>query len=218
MKTKLLIIVLFFINICKVNSQTKWTFDAHFGNVYNIPTLLKINQANYPEIRHEAKFNTEGFTLPVYWNLRLGRWNDRKSIELELTHHKLYLTNTTQYIQKFNISHGFNILSVNRGFDLNNFTFRYGLGVAITHPESKIRNIEFGDSTNDFDMGYFISGPVANVGIGKKINITNWLYFNAETKSTFAYNIIKIADGKAYLYNIALHLTFGFGLNLLNSD
>jgi len=42
-----------------------------------------------------AQFETEPFTLPVYWNIRLGKMIGKRIFETEVIHHKLYLKNTT---------------------------------------------------------------------------------------------------------------------------
>lgn len=163
-----------------------------------------------------ARFRTEAFTPPVYWDCRVARWKDLKSWEFEVIHQKLYLKNTTAEVQKFNISHGFNLLMINRGFDNGKFRLRTGAGIVLAHPESKIRGMEFGDSTDDFDTGYFISGPVANFALSKPVRISNRFFINAEAKTTLAYSHIKIAKGYSQVFNLACHLIFGLGFDIKN--
>ena len=76
---------------------------------------------------------------------------------------------------------------LNRGFDKKTVQLRGGVGIVLAHPESKIRGKEFGDTVNDFDLGYFISGPVLNAAISKPIYLSSRFYINAEAKTTFAY-------------------------------
>jgi hypothetical protein len=149
--------------------------------------------------------------------MRLGRWKNNKSWEFEVIHHKLYLENTTPEVQKFNISHGFNMLMVNRGFDQKNFRYRAGAGIVLTHPESKIRDKEFGNTTDDWDMGYYISGPVVNLSISKPIRLSDRLFVNAEAKTTFAYGSVQVAEGHADVFNLAFHLLLGIGYDLIKS-
>lgn len=198
-------------------SQSGWSFELHGGEVYNVPMPLTIGQEGYPGLKLTARYTTEPFTLPVYWDMRLGRWQNSKCWEFEVIHHKLYLENTTAEIQKFNISHGFNMLFLNRGFDCKTFRYRTGIGVVMAHPESNIRGKEFGSSVDNYDWGYYLSGPVLNLAIGKPFRINDRFYLDLEAKTTLAYAHVKIADGHANVYNLALHLILGIGYDLIKS-
>lgn len=197
------------------NAQTRWTFELHGGDVYNLPMPLIIRQSGYPDIKLMARYHTDAFAPPVYWDWRFSRWENAKSWEFEVIHHKLYLNNTTLEVQKFNISHGFNIITVNRGFDKRTFQYRIGGGIVLTHPESKIRGKEFGNTGDDYDLGYYISGPILNLAIGKSYRLGSRFYANAEAKTTFAYTYIQVAQGHADVYNLAFHIILGFGVDLI---
>jgi len=218
MKKSIFILFCFINSIITSQAQSRWSLEAHGGQAFNIPMPLQISQKNYPDIKLTARYRAESFTLPVYWDLRLSRWKNEKSWELELIHHKLYLDNATPEVPKFNISHGFNMLMVNRGFDKQKFRYRGGVGIVIAHPESNIRGKTFGDSADDFDMGYFISGPLLNLAINKPIRLSDKFYLNTEAKTTFAYSYTKIADGHAHVYNLALHIVVGFGVDFINLE
>jgi hypothetical protein len=199
-------------------AQSHWTFEIHGGEVVNLPMPLTIRQQGYPAINLTAHFFSEPFTLPFYVDSRLSRWQNGKSWELEFLHHKLYLDNTTPEVQKFNISHGFNMLMVNRGFDHKKFHYRAGAGIVLAHPESKIRGKEFGDSFNDLDLGYYISGPVLNLSIGKHYPLNKRFFINAEAKTTLAYASIKVAQGNSEVYNVAFHLILGVGFDFIKPE
>lgn len=198
-------------------AQSRWSFELNGGGAYNVPMPLVVRQQGYPEIKFRAHFDSESFIMPVYWDWRFSRWENGKSWELEAIHHKLYLDNTTAEVQKFNISHGFNMIMVNRGFEKRSFRYRAGLGIVLAHPESKIRDKEFGESTDDTDLGYYISGPVLNLAVGKPFYIGNRFYINAEAKTTLAYSHIKVADGNADVYNVAFHIILGLGVDFIKS-
>lgn len=198
-------------------AQSWWSFELHGGEVYNVPMPLTIKQQSYPDIKLTARYHSESLTLPVYWDWRFSHWKNDKSWEIEAIHHKLYLDNTTPEVQKFNISHGFNLLMVNRGFDKKTFRYRAGIGVVLAHPESNVRGKEFGNSTDSWDMGYYLSGPVLNLAINKPIRLGGRFYLNAEAKTTLAYAHIKIAQGHANVCNLAFHLIMGIGYDLINS-
>lgn len=205
--------VLFIFYTQKTYAQSRLSFELHGGEVFNLPLPLTVTQNGYPDLKITARYNSESFTLPVYWNMRLSRWQRDKAWELELIHHKLYLDNTTPEIQKFNISHGFNLIMLNRGFDKKKFRYRFGAGIVLAHPESNIRGKEFGDSTDDYDLGYYLSGPVLNLAFGTAFRLNDLFYFDLESKLTYAYARVKVAEGHAAVNNLALHLIFGLGMD-----
>ena len=215
MKKIIFIISLTIYLLPNATAKSLWSIEFHGGTVYNIPVPLTISQGNYPNINFTARYRTDAFEPPVYWNWRLSRWQKGKSWELELIHHKLYLDNISAEVQKFNISHGFNMLFVNRGFAKRTFRYRAGAGIVLSHPESKIRGKEFGNTGDDLDLGYFVSGPALNLAVGKPIRIGGRFYLDVEAKTTLAYSYIKVAQGHAEVYNLAFHLIFGLGVDFI---
>ena len=215
---RLIIVVSFLFISSALFAQARWSFELHGGEVYNAPMPLQVKQQTYPDIKLTARYNSESLILPVYWDWRFSRWKNNKSWEFEAIHHKLYLDNTTPEVQKFNISHGFNILMVNRGFDKKTFRYRAGAGVVLTHPESIIRGKEFGNSTDDMDTGYYLTGPVFNLAISRPISLGGRFFINPEAKTTFAYSYIKISEGHANVYNLAFHLILGFGVDFIRPN
>ncbi len=213
MKRILFIVSFLIVTLPAAFAQSRWTFEIHGGEVYNLPMPLTIRQQGYPDIHLTAHFFSEPFTLPIYVDSRLSRWQNGKSWEFEFLHHKLYLDNTTAEVQQFSISHGFNMIMVNRGFDRKTFHYRAGAGIVLSHPESKIRGQEFGDAADDFDLGYYISGPVINISIGKHFQLSKRFFINAEAKTTLAYASVKVAQGNSDVYNVAFHLILGMGFN-----
>jgi hypothetical protein len=199
------------------NAQSRWSFEMHGGEVYNFPLPLIISQQGYPDIKLQARYSTEALTLPLYWDIRLGRWDKTKLWEFEVIHHKLYLNNISSEVQKFNISHGFNMLQVNRGFSKKSFRYRAGAGIVLAHPESNIRGKEFGDSTDDFDLAYYISGPAVNLAVSRPFYLGNRFYINTEAKTTLAYSYIKVVQGHADVYSIAFHIILGIGVDFIKS-
>jgi hypothetical protein len=218
MGKSIFIVFIFCLLFAASHAQARWSFELHGGQVYNVPLPLQIKQESYPDIKLTARYFTEPLTLPVYWDLRFSRWQNNKSWEFEAIHHKLYLDNTTPEVQKFNISHGFNMLIVNRGIEKKSFRYRAGVGVVLAHPESIIRGKEFGNSTDDLDTGYYLTGPVFNLAISRPIRLGGRFYLNPEAKTTFAYSYIKISEGHANVYNLAFHLILGFGVDFIHPN
>lgn len=217
MRLFIILICFFVIPATVVKAQSRWSFELHGGGAYNLPMPLVIRQQGYPDINFRAHFDSESLILPVYWDWRFSRWKNGKSWEFEAIHHKLYLDNITPEVQKFNISHGFNMIMVNRGFEKKSFRYRAGAGIVLAHPESNIRGKEFGDSTDDTDLGYFISGPVLNIAVSKPFYLGKRFYINAEAKTTLTYSNIKVAQGSSEVYNIAFHIILGPGVDFIKS-
>lgn len=201
-----------------VGAQSHWDFNLNFGTVYNVPMPLTVSQNGNPDIKLTARYETEPFTLPVYWDMRFAHWQKDVAWEFEVIHHKLYLENTTEEIQHFGISHGFNMLIINRVKSLKWFNYRIGGGFVLAHPENTVRGKTFGDSGDDLDLGYVISGPVLNLSLGKPVYVSKSVFLNFEVKSTFAWSRVKVADGHARLYNWALHAVCGIGFDFLKKD
>lgn len=189
-----------------------WSFDANVGTVANVALPMRIVQEGFPEIRLTARYRSEPFVLPVYWDLRLSRWDRGRSWELELIHHKLYLDNLSAEVQRFDISHGFNLLFINRGYDWGNFRLKVGAGVVMAHPENTVRGLENNRRSGWFNNGYHLAGPGLNLAIGRPVPLGNSLYLQTEAKTTYAFAQVPVAGGSAMLHNWAFHLVFGLGV------
>lgn len=214
MKRAFILIVIMLLKLGAV-AQSRWLFELHEAVVANAPLPLTIYQDGYPDIKITgARYHTEPFTMPVYYDGRISRWHNDKSWEMEFTHHKIYLQNTPQEVQEFNVSHGFNLLMVNRGFDRHIFRYRMGAGVVIAHPESEVRGLLFQSDRRDKDRGYYLSGPAIHASVNKPFYLGNRFFINAEAKTTMAYASVKIAQGNAKVWNIAFHLMLGLGVEV----
>jgi hypothetical protein len=200
-----------FIPLFGFASGADWAFEFHLGTAYNVPMPLVISQQGQPDINMIAKYRTDAFTPPVYWDWRFSRWKDGKSWEFEAIHHKLYLDNTTTDVSRFGISHGFNFIIINRGYDYNNFRLRVGGGLVFSHPESVVRGLKWGEAGDPLDMGYRLSGPLINFAVAKPIHLTNHLFINIEGRTTMAYSRVPVVNGHADVFNIALQIVAGMG-------
>jgi hypothetical protein len=214
MKSIVILLVFILLN-SKVQAQSRWLFELHEAVVANVPLPLTIHQEGYPDLKLSgARYHTEPFTLPLYYDGRISRWHNDKSWEMEFTHHKIYLQNNLPEVQSFNVSHGYNLLMVNRGFDRPLFRYRVGAGVVIAHPESEVRNRIFVSQRKDNDKGYYLSGPALQASLNKPFYLGNRFFINAEARTTLSYASVKIAQGRAEVWNIAFHLMLGVGVEV----
>lgn len=197
-----------------VQAQPRWSVELMGAGVYNVPLPLTISQQAHPDIKLTARYATEPFKLPVYYDWRISRWEEDKSWEVEFIHHKLYLQNTPSEVQKFSISHGFNMLFINRGFYRQGYCYRAGAGVIIAHPESIVRGMEFDSSAGGNDWGYYLSGPALQASVNRLYYLGERFFIHAGTKITFGYASVKVAQGRADVYNLAFHLLLGLGVDV----
>ena len=198
--------------------ETRWSFELQGGLPYNIPMPLTIKQQNEPTIRLNARYSSEPFVSPGYYNWRIGRWKKGKSWEFEFIHHKLFLDNKPPEVQEYSISHGYNIAVVNRAFEknINNsfpFILRLGAGVVLAHPEITVRGQALNQDEGLFGWGYYISGPVLNITVAKRFYIVKQWFVNTELKFNPSYARVPIAGGHAIFWNMPLTFAFGMGID-----
>jgi len=209
--------------------QVKWTFEFSGGTALNLPSDIKIHQTGF-EILHlkKAKFYSEPFTLPPYWDWRISYTKGKKLFELEAIHHKLYLKNMPSEIKRFSISHGFNMFFINYGrvgeasllinekVFKSNVIYRFGLGVVFAHPETEIRGFSFEDKGEFLNTNYYLSGPAINLGIGKRWYVLKRLFFNTEIKITSAYVKIPVTLGYAKVFTSSFQFVAGLGFDFIS--
>lgn len=135
-------------------AENRFEVDLFGGSALSLETSLKIDQSDYPEVKFDAHYETRSFDQPLYWVLRFAWLRETYQLELQLTHHKLYLTNNPPEVRHFEITHGYNMLTVNCGFVTRHVTPRVGAGVVIAHTESEVRGVvENGEDGGILDSG-----------------------------------------------------------------
>lgn len=120
-----------------------WEVGVAGAAVHNSRTPLHIHRAGLEDINVDARYRTEPFSQPVYYDLRVSTWAGNSGWELKFTHHKLILNNLPPEVQRFSITDGFNLLTLNRLWQNKGLTWSLGGGFVITHPESTIRNVAY---------------------------------------------------------------------------
>lgn len=197
-----------------VSAQKRWSFELHGGLVHNLRLPLTIRQAGHPDIFiSKAEFYSEPLNDPFYWDWRVTRWVDKKSIEFEAIHHKLYLKNLPPEVEWFGISHGFNMLMFNYGIEIRKLIFRAGLGSVLIHPESTVRGMKYPVGPG-FDMpGYRLRGITLNLGAAKQIPFGKYFFINTEAKVNASVVNSPVVNGYARVNNIVFQLILGPGIN-----
>lgn len=181
------------------------------GGAYCPPTPLTIQQSGHEDLELQAQYNTHSFTSPPYYVLRLGTWQNYRAWEIELIHLKLDLANAPDEVQRFEISHGYNMLILNRAWMKPQYVFRVGAGIVLAHPENTVRTQSLDEQGGMMQTGYYLAGPTAQAAISKSFSITSHLSMVIEGKATGSYAEVPIADGHAQVPNIAIHALIGIG-------
>ena len=181
------------------------------GVALNIPLPLTVTQPGQPPIHLTARYATRPFQFAVYYGLRLGRWDAAGAWELEFVHHKLYLENPTPEIQRFEVSHGFNMLTVNRAeawTDSSDVLWRAGAGVVLAHAEGTVRGQVLSTSAGRISGYHF--GPAGRAGVGWRSG-SQRLLATAELGATVGYVRARMSGGTAKVVNLAIHARIGVG-------
>ena len=187
----------------------RFAIEGLFGTARVFDGTLTVRQDGRPELTHAASYRSDSFEPPLYYTARLRYLQDRAAWELQITHLKVVLDNPTAEIPHFEISHGHNQLTVNRSWSSLPVTLRVGGGVVITNAESTVRGLV---RDTDAEGGYALSGPVVLAGLGKELDLTPWLFVNAEAALTVAWATVSVAEGDADAPVTALHGSFGLGV------
>lgn len=194
-------------------AQERFRIEIFAGNSWSAPSDLTIDQSGEEEISLRARWLTHPSQDAHYFAARVGLWSERRGWELQFLHHKLYLTNPTPEIESFEVSHGWNLLTIQRASHGRVLDWRVGAGAVIAHAEGIIRGRQVDEGNGLFGHGYYVSGPAAVVGAGKTVTIWRGLFATAEGQVTFSWARIPIQGGHARTGNVAFHALLGLGFH-----
>jgi hypothetical protein len=158
----------------------RWSLEGYLGNAYNFPSQLKITQDGGFSRSISADYDTNGFDPPLYYMVRGARWEQARAWELSLIHQKLYLQNPPAGVAALSVSHGFNILTVNRAFRSDNWIYRFGAGPVITHAEGIINGVSYSGS-------FQLSGVALLAGAGRRFYLGKSTFLSLEAAATAAW-------------------------------
>jgi len=128
---------------------------------------------------------------------------------VDLTHHKLYLTNNPADIERFQITNGFNLFTLSRAFRRKHLTYSLGAGPVITYPVNTVRGKRADEERGV--LGYLLSGATVVGMATREVPLTGALALSLDARGSLSYARVPVADGHAKLPNAALHLHFGLG-------
>lgn len=185
-----------------------WSAEIFGGTAWSLPQPLHIEQPNELPLRFCARYSTRPWKGSPYYAYRIGyqRWS------VELVHHKLYLENPPPEVQHFEVSHGYNLVMLNRALTASPLTIRLGLGSVVAHPEGEIRGQAVGPVSSLLGGGYYICGISFQLAVSRHLEISKHWFITPEAKFTAAWTRVPLAGGgQAEIPNLALHVLTGIG-------
>ncbi|MCP4897807.1 MAG: hypothetical protein GY906_12615 [bacterium] len=189
------------------------SFSVFLGASQSLDSTLTIKQDGYSCMPIDAEWETRAFESPQYWALRFafGPARDNVRWEIQLLHHKIHLANPTPEVERFEITHGFNILTFARSYTSLPITLRFGGGVVLAHPDSIVRGQQHTGSGGLGGSGYELAGPALLVGAGKDLQLSEHFFLGFEVQITAAWANVSVANGDASTRNVAIHGLVGLG-------
>ncbi len=184
-----------------------WQLEAFTGAAHSFETTLTVRQEGSRDLRVAADYSTRPFEDAPYYGWRLSREGPRGGWDVQLLHHKLYLEDPPPEVERFEVTHGYNLLTIGHTWRRGGWALRLGLGAVIAHAESTVRARAHGG-------GYELSGPSAEVALGRRLPLGRRLAVVAEAKLTAARAEVSIGGGQASVPNAALHGVVGLALTL----
>jgi hypothetical protein len=192
-------------------AQDRFRVELFGGSAWSVPTTLTVDQSGEERLSVDARWETRPFDSPPYYAARVGLWKNRRGWELQLLHHKLYLANPPSEIEHFEITHGWNFITLQRASRSRVIDWRVGAGPVITHAEGRIRGRGVDRGGGLFGGGYHVSGAAALAGTGKSFSLSRRFFATIEGQATFSWANVPIRAGHARAANVAFHVLAGLG-------
>lgn len=204
--------------VAQRNSETDWDIRLGIttGSAYNVPGKLTVKQPGYEDFTITAKWTTNAFKMPIYWDL-LGEFHKNDWLYgLHFMHHKLVLTNEHPLLNRISITHGYNIFNAYVGKKIYNediylFDLMAGVGVAFSHPEGEVRGYHIARRQGVPLSGgfYDVSYPNFEIGLHRDWDLTNWLLLRSTLKSTYFSGEIEHRNGSFQMNTLSFHWNLG---------
>jgi hypothetical protein len=210
----LLVTVILILPFYTLSAQPIHSIDVIAGAALNFDSNVTFHQTGEEDITLTGQYITKPFDDPYYLGLRFNFNIAHHIWELQFLHHKVYLTNTTEEVQHFEITHGFNTLTLHHRFVYDEFNLRIGAGVVLPHTESTIRGHKHSSTGGILGWGYHITGPILLAGFNRDWMLGSHFYINTEIQFIAGWAKVPIYDGYASATNFAFHFIFGLGYQL----
>jgi len=186
-----------------VSARDGWQFSIGTGAALNLQESINIEMDNGEEIKSDSvQFETKPFTSPLYYNLRVSRWQQSQAWEMEYIHHKLYAKSSdlNSRVDNFEVTDGYNLVYLNYALVVApNWNARFGMGPVIAHPDVTVDGQQ---SHGDYQL----SGITSQLALEREFAVNPSLLLSLEGKVTYSYAQIDLDYGEVKVPNTALHL------------
>jgi len=189
-------------------AEPGWRVEAAFGAAHSFDSTLSLEQSGFPALEVEAGWDTRNFESPLYYGLRVARQDTRGAWAVRFVHLKIYLATPSLEVERFSVSHGYNLATLERSFPLRGFDVWAGLGLVIAHPESKVR----GRTNPETGSGYTVTGPTGSLALGRRVPLGDRFALVPEVRFSLSRARVPIADGEASVPNASVHFLLGLEL------
>jgi hypothetical protein len=201
--------------VLATGGEPGWRVEGSLGVAHSLSSTLTVEQEGFPTFELDADWEGRSLESPLYYGLRVARGDARGAWALRFVHLKVYLANPTPEVERFSVSHGFNLLTLERSFPLGGFDLWAGLGIVIAHPESTIRGRTRSESEGGpVGGGYYLTGPTVSVALGRSLRVAGRFALVPEVRVSLSRGRVPIAGGEASVPNVAFHALLGFEIGL----
>jgi hypothetical protein len=191
------------------------TAELFTGSAWNLPLPLVVH---LPEGRTvlAARYSTRPFADAPYYSYRVGRRRpDGAGMEVALLHHKLYLDNPAPPVERFEMTHGYNLPTVDVVGPGQGWQLRIGVGLVVAHPEGRIAGQQISGPRTVLGGGYHVAGITTQLAGGRRYALGRGqtaLTAAPEAKLTASWARIRFDRGSVLAPNVALHVLGGLGV------
>lgn len=182
---------------------------AFLGSAWSAPLPIAIAQDGAATLRFTARWDTRPAEAAWYYAWRVGLWRGDRGWRLDHTHHKLHLSNPPPEVEAFQVTNGFNLVTLSRAFRRGHLTWSAGAGPVIAFPVNTVRGKPLPDDTGV--AGYHLSGASLIAMATREIPLAAGLVLSLDARASASWARIPVADGHASVPNTALHLHVGLG-------
>jgi hypothetical protein len=141
------------------------------GSAWSLPTPLVVRLPGAPPARLRARYTTRPWDDAPYYEYRAGGGRARAcgdppaGGDAGLLHHKLYLENPAPPVERFEVTHGYNLAGAALVRPAGRLGIRLGLAVVVAHAEGRIAGERVGGTRRTLlGGGYHVAGLAAQVG------------------------------------------------------
>ncbi len=188
-----------------------WTVEARLGAPVIPDRRVTITQAGQPDLAFDAHFDGATTSTPYHYDFRIARHTGDNGWALAFLHSKLTLTNGPAEVTDFQLTHGYNLLTVQRLWHRRGLDLMAGAGVALAHAESTVRGQVFAQDGGLFGWGYHAVAPVVTAGVGRRMEVGRGVFLSAEARASLSRAVVPVVGGKARFTDFEGHFLAGAG-------